>query len=409
MTTIKTPSVLVALACAACSSSDDADDPAVGAVPVDDTPVAGSPSVTPTTPAVTPGEPAPQTTADPAVPDTPEAPMPADSATPVAPNPTSEPGAGGAPAMEDPVAAGGMTEMGSGGSGGAEMPVEPVDPEPEPIFTDPFDPDEEVREGPDTGRNNEGPTWVPELNGFVFYPAQGGEWLHFWQVGDNNSEQWFNLGAAGHPAHYNAGFVYAGVRSNPARIVRIDVNTRDGENMPNNGLSGGGSFATPQDMDHFSDDSIFFTDWPGNSNTTGIYRLYRDGTLEKLLSAGTINALQLSPDCRRLYTSHGDDIDVHDVAEDGSISNRRNFYNKDGVNGVGIDSQGNLIVGGSSTVDAVNQDGEKVGELNIPFGGRAVNFAYGGEDGKTLFITLTGGGTAWTRTRVRGSECNGLE
>lgn len=272
------------------------------------------------------------------------------------------------------------------------MPEPPAVPE--PVFVDPFDPDAQVQQATSTGVNTESPTWVPELNGFVYYPAQGGQWLELWTVGSSSGEQWFRQGE-GHPTHYHQGFVYSGVRTGGAGVIRIDVNTKQMQV-----LNRDGDIPRPQDMDRFSDDSIFVSSWPGNS--PGIYRLHPDNSVDKVWD-GDVNGIQLSPDCRRLYIVAGAGVEVFSVDADGALSEKRSFYSKSGVNGIGVDSQGNVIVGGSD-IHAVNIDGDRVGELSTS----GVNFAYGGADNKTLFITQPDR-TSWVRTRVPGAECNGLE
>ena len=350
-----------------------------------------APEVAPTMRAPIPSEPPPEPASRQATPITPSSPATSDSA----PTPAAVPMAS---AMVEPQSMPAPDEMPEREPVPVASPMPEPNAEPalpEPTFRDPFDPDEPVRVAASTGVNTESPTWVPELNGFIFYPAKRREWLHLWRVDSEGDERWFQHGE-GHPTHYHDGFVYAGVRGDNARIIRINVETKESETV-----SKESGIQSPQDMDRFSDDSIYVSSWPQGSDH-GVFRVHTDGSVDKLFG-GTVNALQFSPDCQRLYTSHGDNIDVHDVAADGALSNRRRFYSKPGVNGVGVDSAGNLIVGGGNTAHAVNPEGEKVGELRV--GG--VNFAYGGEDGKLLFIT-TGSGASWTRTRVRGAECNGL-
>jgi gluconolactonase len=133
----------------------------------------------------------------------------------------------------------------------------------------------------------------------------------------------------------------------------------------------------------------------------------------KILAAPAIqfpNGIQISPDDRTLYLVESNQsaggarrIRAYDLAENGTVSNMRVFYNfspgRSG-DGMSIDTQGNLIVsagmnqarGSSETLD--NKTGiyiiSPLGKLLkfIPIAEDYItNNAFGGPDMKTLYVT----------------------
>jgi sugar lactone lactonase YvrE len=87
------------------------------------------------------------------------------------------------------------------------------------------------------------------------------------------------------------------------------------------------------------------------------------------------------------------------------LSNQRTVRSRSRLNGIAVDSQANVYLSGDGGMGAINADGEEVASLSTE--DPVVNFAFGGDGGKTLFFT-TRNGMGWVNTRVRGAECNGL-
>jgi len=166
----------------------------------------------------------------------------------------------------------------------------------------------------------------------------------------------------------------------------------------------------PNDLDRFSDGIVFFSEWsvrdvPNNHVGYGIYRLHPDGTLQRVIEGNRPNGVAFSADCSILYTTDGDTLYARDVAPDGTLSNQRTFFSRSRLNGIAVDSQGNVYVSGDGGMVAVNAEGQQVASLSTE--DPVVNFAFGGDGAKILFFT-TRNGIGWVQTRVRGAECNGL-
>lgn len=110
------------------------------------------------------------------------------------------------------------------------------------------------------------------------------------------------------------------------------------------------------------------------------------------------NGLALSPDEKKLYianTRPGKFWMVYDVKSDGALANGKMFLDAsqepgDGVpDGMKIDSQGNLYATGPGGVWVISPQGKHLGTIVLPE--IPANCAWGGADGKTLYMTARTG------------------
>ena len=129
-----------------------------------------------------------------------------------------------------------------------------------------------------------------------------------------------------------------------------------------------------------------------------------EGKTTRLTKSGDLifpNGLVLGQDGSRLYINSNDTIIwIYDVANDGSISNRKPFARltlsddqigrsdaRSFADGMDIDSRGNLFVTTAfEGVQVFGKTGDYIGTIKIP----STNLAFGGEDLKTLYITAEG-------------------
>ncbi|HWP57065.1 MAG TPA: SMP-30/gluconolactonase/LRE family protein [Candidatus Acidoferrales bacterium] len=163
---------------------------------------------------------------------------------------------------------------------------------------------------------------------------------------------------------------------------------------------------SPNDLVYRSDGTLFLTDPPFGLPKlyddprkelphSGVYAL-RNGTL-KLVSAELKgpNGIALSPDEKHLYVGNWDPekkvVMRYDVDAEGNLSNGKIFFDmtpapgEDAIDGVNVDQRGNLYVSGPGGLWIISAEGKHLGTIVPPK--HPHNMAWGGADGKTLYIT----------------------
>ena len=174
----------------------------------------------------------------------------------------------------------------------------------------------------------------------------------------------------------------------------------------------GKRFSGPNDISIAADGSIYLTEndfglrdagkSPDKQMPGGVF-LIRNGTTTKLIDAselgGVANGVTLSPDGKYLYVTAGfDTIRRYPVKADGTLGPGTDFAKGAGIgDGMKTDLAGNIYStsgGGPGIVRVTSPAGKLLGTINLPvYGGEpkrqicATNVAFGGTDGKSLFIT----------------------
>ena len=160
---------------------------------------------------------------------------------------------------------------------------------------------------------------------------------------------------------------------------------------------GGKKFNSPNDIVIRSDGTIYFTDPDyqlGNRTSEtgkkGIYRVSPAGTVSVVDDTfNEPNGITLSPDETVLYVADyaGNVVRTFAVAADGSTSGRKDFTSVSSPDGFAMDCLGNLYVasGSPGTMEVYSPSGSKVGSVTVA--ASISNMAFGGADGKTLYIT----------------------
>ncbi len=167
---------------------------------------------------------------------------------------------------------------------------------------------------------------------------------------------------------------------------------------------------SPNDLVYKSDGSLYFTDPPFGLPKfyddprkelpfSGVYHL-AGGTLE-LVAKDLIgpNGLAFSPDERYLYVANWDVkkkvVMRYEVNADGTLSNGRVFFDMTGapgeeaLDGLKVDREGHLYVSGPGGVWIISSGGRHLGTIKAPK--LPANFAWGDEDGRTLYMTARTG------------------
>lgn len=155
-----------------------------------------------------------------------------------------------------------------------------------------------------------------------------------------------------------------------------------------------------------ADGGIYFTDpdygtpegEPKEIGFNGVYRIAPDGALSLLAKDfPKPNGLAFSPDEKRLYINDSVQgvIRVFDVRPDGSLANGRQFAElrdpgREGVpDGMKTDARGNVWCTGPGGVWVFSPAGGLLGKIPMPE--VPANLAFGGADGRTLFLTARTG------------------
>ena len=169
---------------------------------------------------------------------------------------------------------------------------------------------------------------------------------------------------------------------------------------------------SPNDLVYKSDGSLYFTDPPFGLPKffddarkqlpfSGVYRLATDGTLH--LVAKELrgpNGLAFSPDERFLYVDNWDvDRKVimrYPVLSDGSLGKGEVFVDatnshpgEQAWDGLKVDEQGNVYAAGPEGIWIISPNGKHLGTIKateVP-----ANFAWGDDDGRTMYITARTG------------------
>lgn len=173
---------------------------------------------------------------------------------------------------------------------------------------------------------------------------------------------------------------------------------------------------SPNDLVFAKDGALWFTDPPfGPMNMepsppldqpfAAVYR-YAGGKLTPMVTDLALpNGLAFSNDGRTFYVnSYGPEMftRAYDVGKDGALSNPRVLFTYDrgmgrgGPDGLKTDVAGNVWSTGPGGIRVITPQGKLLGQITLPE--VAANLAWGGADGKDLYIT---GSTSIYRLRTK--------
>lgn len=262
----------------------------------------------------------------------------------------------------------------------------------------------------------EGPVWVPE-GGYLLFSDPNSNTIYRYQTGELSVFRTPSGYAGADIAEYRQpgsnglaldpqGRLTVNQHGN-RRVIRFDPG---GQETVLADRHDGRRLNSPNDLVYRSDGTLFFTDPPfglpkfGDDarkelSFSGVYAL-KDGQLKLLTKEFSgPNGIALSPDEKTLYVGNWDDhrkvVMRYALAPDGSISNPKlladltAFPGEDAIDGVKTDRQGNVYISGPGGLHIFSATGKHLGLIIPPK--HPHNFAWGGDDGRTLFLCARSG------------------
>lgn len=150
----------------------------------------------------------------------------------------------------------------------------------------------------------------------------------------------------------------------------------------------------PNDIAISPDGTLYASDPKWADNTGQLWRIDRSGTPHLLESGmGTTNGVEVSPDWKRLYVNESVQrkVWVYDIRADGNVGNKRLLiaFDDHGMDGMRTDVKGNLYIAryGAGVVAVVSPEGKLLREVKLK-GQKPTNVAFGGPDGRTVYVML---------------------
>lgn len=265
----------------------------------------------------------------------------------------------------------------------------------------------------------EGPAWHPD--GFLVFSDPNTNVIYSYRPETGNVEIYrtksgytgINIGEYHQPGSNGLTFDKEGrltiCQHGERRVIRVE---KKGPVVVLADNYQGKKLNSPNDLVYRSDGTLFFTDPPyglpkafddsrKETPYSGVYAV-SNGQV-KLLTTDLKgpNGIAFSPDEKYLYVSNWDITDIHntkvimryEVAKDGSLSNGNVFFDMNktdndlALDGLKIDTQGNIYSSGPDGIWIISQEGKYLGKIIVPE--HAANMAWG-DDGHSLYITASG-------------------
>jgi len=285
----------------------------------------------------------------------------------------------------------------------------------DPAFDALIEPDTKIEKLGEGFHWAEGPVWVPARNELLFSDVPENR-VYRWKEGEG-----INLFLE--PSGFT-GTVYHGrergsngltldthgqlvlCQHGDRRVARLSADGKSFETLVDR--VEGKRFSSPNDLCFDRAGNLFFTDPPyglpsdvkQETEFNGVYRLSTQGQLTVIArDMARPNGVALSPDEHTLYVGSTDDktpvIMAFTLDSNGGVASRRVFFDgtaliaktkrRGGFDGLKVDTQGNLWTSGPGGILVISPEGNHLG--SILTGRATANCAFGGADGRTLYVT----------------------
>jgi gluconolactonase len=270
--------------------------------------------------------------------------------------------------------------------------------------------DAKLQQLPDTPGlgTREGPVWIRKGGYLVYSDRSGGPNAGSGRAESANLNKWdpatgkvsvlLENSQSDGVALDRQGRILLAVNFGDGKVVRIE---KDGKRTVLASEYNGKLLIAPNDLVYKSDGALYFSDpthYPPRADDVPSFYLLRNDKLTLLSPTPAAhitspNGLAFSTDEKHLYVTDNPKIVVFDVLPDDTIANGRLFIDMNNgaplssffPDGLKVDSKGNVYCTGPGGIWINSPQGKHLGTILEPH--RPANLAFGGPDGKTLFIT----------------------
>ena len=238
----------------------------------------------------------------------------------------------------------------------------------------------------------EGPSWDPATKKLYFtkYTKQNQQILRVDEPG--KTTVWMD-----HTEDINGTYVthegrMLGAQTNKHSIVSMKIGATGPEDVKV--LFHDDTLNQPNDVREAPNGDVYFSDPDfAKKKSSAVYLVKPDGKGTKIITDMTLpNGLVVSLDGKTLFVSDSAEKTwrAYPIKADGTVGEGKVFFepktaDKRDPDGMTIDEKGNLYCTGRGGVWVVSPEGKELGL--IPFKEQSSNVCFGGEDGKTLFVT----------------------
>ena len=172
-------------------------------------------------------------------------------------------------------------------------------------------------------------------------------------------------------------------------ILKVNPTTRQVSRF-----AGDASMHQPNDLALAPDGTMYASDPDWQHGSGQLWRINRNGHAERLeTDMGTTNGIEVSPQGDRLYLNESvqRQVWVYDLDQAGRISNKRRLiaFTDAGLDGMRCDRDGNLYIAryDAGLVVVVSPQGQLLHTVQLK-GRKPTNLAFGGTDGRQVYVTL---------------------